>query len=485
VERRGSEADPLNPGIRRDRSCRRRPRLTAVAIAVAAVAVPIGWLGLSGHLPLVGGAPTVTRSPSLPERIGAPGKWSPSITHAPIDGASVVFGDGDWGLDNLPDDTALTAARSDAYRRVPNSAVAIAGITAILSPDGRRLAVENGFIDVTTGHVVRLAPKRSGDYREPEAWSPDGRELATVEYTEPDFLPPLTYTGAWTNPATRASLAVVDVASGHETRIADLNLTTPYDGWLAAFSPDGSKLAYQSGDQVVVVTRSGQAVSRFTVANGTRLAGKGAWTRDGSGLALVAETPCGCGRTYDSRWTMTVVDADTGAARATSYVLDGVVAIRLLGWSPTSEPVVVAYHPLGPSDLDPGNRPVTFRTGPPDASGVDQNGLAVDGIELLDDVDTADVVALREGRAPRTMLTSTATGAGSLDVADNVIAGGLTRPGDPPLLTANMVDAMVPVGILVAIAAAVVVGPLLLMRRRRARRRSSGDSYAGSRRIAG
>ena len=371
MERRGSEADPLDRGIRREGSCRRRPRLIAVAIAVAVVAVPIGWLALSGHLSLAGGA-TMTRSPSLPERIGAPGKWSPSVMQAPIDGASVVFGGGDWGLDNLPDDTALTAARSDAYRRVPDSAASIAGITAILSPDGRRLAVENGFIDVTSGHAVSLAPDRTGDDREPEAWSPDGHYLATVEYTEPEFMPPLTYTGEWTNPVTRASLAVVNVASGNETTIADLNLTTPYDGWLAAFSPDGLKLAYQSGDQVIVVTRSGQAVSRFTVANGTRLAGKGAWTRDGIGLALVTETPCGCGRTYDSRWTMTVVDADTGTARPTSYVLDGVVAIRLLGWSPASEPVVVAYHPLGPSDLDPGARPVTFRTAAPDASGVDR-----------------------------------------------------------------------------------------------------------------
>lgn len=412
---------------------------------MAVVAVSIGWLGLSGHVPLVGGEPTVTGAPSLPERIGAPGKWSPSITHAPIDGASVVFGGGDWGFDNLSVDSALTAARTDAYRRVPDSADSIAGITALLSPDGRRLAVEDGLIDVTTGHLVRLAPDRSGDRREPEAWSPDGRELATVEYTEPESLPPTTYTGEWTNPVTRASLAVVDIATGHETTIADLNLTTPYDGWLAAFSPDGSKLAYQSGDQVVVVTRSGQAVSHFTVTNGTRLAGKGAWTRDGGGLALVTQTPCGCGRTYDSRWTMTVVEADTGAARPISYVVDGLVAIRLLGWSPAGEPVVVAYHSLGPSDLDPGTRPVTFRTAASDASGLDQNGLAVDGIELLDDVDTADVVALREGRAPRIMLTSTTNGAGSLDVADGVIAGGLTRPGNPPLLTANAVDGAIAV----------------------------------------
>jgi len=73
--------------------------------------------------------------------------------------------------------------------------------------------VKDGFIDVTTGHLVRLAPDRTGDRREPEAWSPDGRELATVEYTEPEFLPPPTYTGEWTNPVTRASLAVVDVAT--------------------------------------------------------------------------------------------------------------------------------------------------------------------------------------------------------------------------------------------------------------------------------
>ncbi len=179
---------------------------------------------------------------------------------------------------------------------------------------------------------------------------------------------------------------------------------------------------------------------------------------------------------------MTVVAADTGAARPISYVVDGLVAIRLLGWSPAGEPVVVAYHPLGPSDLDPGTRPVTFRTAAPDASGIDQNGLAVDGIELLDDVDTADVVALREGRAPRIMLTSTANGAGSLDVADGVIAGGLTRPGDPPLLTANAVDGAIAVAIIAAIAGSVLVGLVFLVRARRWR---SADWHASYRRTVG
>ncbi len=484
MERHGSETDPSDPAVRLDRSRRRRARLTSVAIAMVVVAVSIGWLGLGAHVPLIRGEPTVTGAPSLPERIGAPGKWSPSVTHSPIDGASVVFGGGDWGFDNLSVDSALTAARTDAYRRVPDSADSIAGITAILSPDSRRLALEDGFIDVTTGHLVRLAPDRSGDRREPEAWSPDGRELATVEYTVSDFMPPPTYAGEWTNPVTRANLTVVNVTTGHETPIADLDLTTPYDGWLAAFAPDGSKLAHQSGDQILVATRSGQAVAHFTVPNGTRLAGKGAWTRDGSGLALVAETPCGCASTYDSRWTMTVVEAVTGAVRPTSYVVDGVVAIRLLGWSPAGEPVVVAYHPLRPSDLDPGTRPVTFRTMPPDASAVDQNGLAVDGIELLDDVDTADVIALREGGAPRTMLTSTANGAGSLDVADGVIAGGLTRPGDRPILTTNMVDGLIVVGIIVAIGAAPVVGLALLVRRRRTVQRRTVPSATESRRLA-
>lgn len=145
----------------------------------------------------------------------------------------------------------------------------------------------------------------------------------------------------------------------------------------------------------------------------------------------------------------------------------------------------MAYHPPGPADLDPGTRPVTFRTSAPDASGVDQNGLAVDGIELLDDVATADVVALREGRSPRTMLRSTANGAGSLDVADDVIAGGLTRPGDPPLLTAYMVDGLIAVGIIFTIAVAVAVSLVLLIRRRRDRRRPSGDWYADYRRIVG
>jgi hypothetical protein len=87
------------------------------------------------------------------------------------------------GLDGSAFDLALTGTRSDIYRTLPESLYSTAGITAILSPDGTRLAVVNGIMNLATGVTTRLTPD-GGDYRNPEAWSPDGRYLATVTYTQ-------------------------------------------------------------------------------------------------------------------------------------------------------------------------------------------------------------------------------------------------------------------------------------------------------------
>lgn len=414
-----------------------------------------------GIASLTGGGSS-TAAPSLPRHIGAPSMYAGS---SPIGAAGVAFSSDQWSLDGTIDSIALTGAKDDAYRRLSGNPGSTAGLNAILSPDGRRLAVQDGIVDLATDAVTRLAPT-GGDFRDPQAWSPDGRYLATVTFSQVGDAQPSTFTGEWTDAVSGAQLDVVDTTNGVRTHIADLDMTAVYDSWIAAFAPAGDRIAYQSGNRVDVASLTGAAISGFTVPEGTRIAGKGAWTPDGQSLALVAESACTCGSDYDARWTLTTVDASTGTARQPGYTVDGTVAIRMLGWSPAGEPVVVSYDPESPDNLDPVAQIVDFRTH--SQAGVDQTGVNLDGIELLGNVSTARVLALRPGAAPRVLLQSTSTGAESLDVADNVIAGGLDRPGNPPLLTEDFIVSAGIIAVLVLLVGAVAVA-ITMIRKRRSR----------------
>jgi hypothetical protein len=397
----------------------------AAALLGAGVVVVLGTAGGGGR----------TASPSLPRRIGAPAVDS---GHSPIGSASVSFSSSQWQMDGTIDTIALTGATDDTYRRLSNAYESTAGLTAILSPDGHRLAVINGIYNLSTNAVTALPPT-GGSYQIPQAWSADGRYLATVSYS--DWWAP----AAYGSPSDSGELDVVDTLTGATTHITPVDVWLPIDGWIAAFASDG-RLAYQSGDQITVVNRAGAVLARIAVPDGTRIAGKGAWTPDGRGIAVVAQGPCGCGKAYDSRWTLTTLDTSTGAAAGPAYHLDGVVAVRMLGWSPSDRPVVVAYDPVAPKNLDPGATPVSFR-GP--------NRLS--GLEDLDDVKAARVLALRLDGGSQ--LLSDAFGAESVDVADDVIAGGVSRAGDPPLLTeSHLIEAVLAMLVLLVL----LIGALVI-----------------------
>jgi hypothetical protein len=420
----------------------------------------------------------VTASPTLPRRIGAPSVVTPDARDSPIGAASVVFSSAEWGLDDTATEIALTGSRTDAYRSLPDSLDSTAGISAILSPDGTRLAIQDGIVDLSTGATIGL-PAHGGDYRDPEAWSPDGRYLATVTYTQPEFIAPMTFDGEWTSPVTHAVLSVVDTSDRHETTIADLDVTANFDGWLAAFSPDGTKLAYQSGDRIVVVTPAGAPVAGFDVPVGTRIAGKGAWTRDGGALAVVAERPCRCGRAYDASWTLATLDASTGAATGPAYTVDGVVAVRILGWSPAGGPVVTTYDPGSAADLDPSYEVVDFR--PHSDAGIDQTGAYMAGVEVLDNVFGSRILVLASTGPPQVLLASSAGGAEAMDVADNVVAGGLSRPGHPPLTTFDHVVEAAMCAVAAVLLGGLAVAIVLIVRgRRRSGRRRHPELAFGS-----
>ena len=198
-------------------------------------------------------------------------------------------------------------------------------------------------------------------------------------------------------------------------------------GWTAAFSPDGNRLAYQAEDRIRVIDLADPAAAPRVVEipAGARLAGKGAWSPDGRGLLVVSGRECDCGG-YPMRWTVTTVPvagsgtgsgtdpgtgSDTGSASGGAqtgpvYERTGAYALRVLGWWPSGAPIAAEYAAVG------GTEPTDFR---------DEAGY--DGLTYQDDIEAVRLVDLSTSR---TVLDG--GGPESIDVADEVLAGGATRP---------------------------------------------------------
>ena len=168
----------------------------------------------------------------------------------------------------------------------------------------------------------------------------------------------------------------------------------------AAYSPDGRRIAYQVRDTIRVATAAGRILATFTAPH-RMLAGKGAWTRDGTAIGLVT-------RAANGR-RLVFVNADNGTQAAPSYLaIPGTIGLHLLGWRPDGAPLVVAYHAA--SDIHPATAALM------DAMG--------------SDVDHISVVALYPDRGPQSVL-SLHDNILNIDIADDAITSGRTRPGGP------------------------------------------------------
>jgi hypothetical protein len=343
---------------------------------------------------------------TLPRRIGRPAVLTSTVAKSPPGPVAVAFG-------GAGERMVVVGAATDSYRWVTGGR---AGLTAQLSPDGRRLAAGTGIVDLTTGRT-RPYPVAGT----PQAWSPDGSRLALI--------------------TAGAHLVLLDVAAGRVTPVADLDPARRLDGWAVAFAPDGSRLAFQTGDTIVTVGPDGAAVSRFPVPAGAWLAGKGAWTPDGTGLLIAAGAPCRCGTGYPVRWTLRPVDAGSGLDAGPAMSFAGVYAVRALGWAASGRLAVAAYTAAeGTTGLPPR----------PDPAGVGS-------VRLL---------RVETGSSATVLLSGDEAGARSLDVPDQVLASGATRPGHAPFWTRDHVIGEAVAAALVLLLGAGAAGWLLRRRRR-------------------
>ena len=181
-------------------------------------------------------------------------EWFPSLSP---DGKWVVYGGDTEGNRDifLQSTTGQTPINLTADSRDDDDQPAF-------SPDGERIAFRSSrdgggiFVMGRTGEAIRRLTRRGFK----PTWSPEGREIAFT--TENADLDPQNTVGL-------SSLWIVDVASGQERQVANVDAVMP------SWSPHGQRIAY---------------TTRGAIAGSTRL---DIWTVDRSGEAAVAVTTDG------------------------------------------------------------------------------------------------------------------------------------------------------------------------------------------------
>jgi hypothetical protein len=373
------------------------------------VARPKSWLliatlaALAVFLPVAASAaatwalpPPAAGKPSLPDRVGIPWIWTPTAGQAPPGPAAALLAGSGAPLGAISDnaDVTVVGADRDTYRFLPVERRARAGEDVLLSADGKLVADSPAALDpanagvrvlnLSTGHVdVLRAPGRTATQYFPLAWSPDSRQLVVGRVEAVDHV----------------ELGVAQLPSGEYQRLAllpsgrDLGLPPR-----VAFRSDGARVAYQVSDTMTVARPDGGIESTFRVPPGASLAGKGAWLPDGQSLALVDKA--------GERCRIQVVDATTGVPLASTFpTVGGVTTLRLLGWRPGGEAVVVGYY----SDL--------ILVGDHRASGpTDYTGISA-----------VKVLALAPGADKATELLAPPRQVLSIDVADQALTEGRRR----------------------------------------------------------
>jgi hypothetical protein len=393
---------------------RRRRRRTALASTTAG-AVVLALLALA-LLPLIGQRGSVSTGeppagPALPDRIGSPGVFPAGVRQSPPGPVSLMFTERSGPI-TPGDRLVVVGASEDTYRGLDATYRAEPGLTALLSPDGGRVAHPSAagvvVADLHTG-LQRAIPRPvacSDEFR-PAAWLPDGTGMVVVSTT---------YAKDPTREGMVNELGTLDLTTGAYQSFAAGTWPMTPGGFAVAVSPDGARIAYQFADFITVYSRATGAKSSFTLPDQrTALAGKGAWTPDGRSLTVVHRDT----DNYQARrWQLLLLDPLTGAERDPTYrpSLAQMSVIRLVGWdSLTGRPVVVGFDGVATPDGFTYGSPV-----------LDLNQIRRIGFYELG----VGQGQLADAGGFRTLLV--AEGITNLDVADSVVASGLTRPGYPP-----------------------------------------------------
>jgi Tol biopolymer transport system component len=221
--------------------------------------------------------------------IDEPPSWSP-------DGTRIAFGR------NHDDNTDVYVISANGTGLVRLTSDPASDSQPSWSPDGDRIAfasdrdgdLEIYVMDVDGSDVTRLTDNEAGDGQ--PAWSPDGTKIAFVSDSE--------------EPENR-DIYVMNADGSGRTRLT----TLPSEDWFPAWAPDGARIAFSRWDaadegeeetadapiDVYVMNADG---SGQTLLLETSLLA--AWSPDGSKIAFVSEAD------DDENWDIYVVSANGG-----------------------------------------------------------------------------------------------------------------------------------------------------------------------------
>lgn len=258
----------------------RRAGLVTGVVALAGVIAGVG--------DLVSGPVLQREPPSIPAVIAGDANFTASVRDDPGGRAAAVYVSGNselfWRYRPL-----VVGADGDTYRRVDAIADRAGGggggdifPATLISPDGEYLLVSDGDsavrVDLTNGRErsYQLAPE--GNRSNILAWAPDGRRVAFTAIGWPGS----------------DRLAVLDVETGVTTDVPRAPGSALPS--VAAFAPDGSRLALQIEQHVELVAVAGGPVERLPLEPGHGLVPDVAWSPDGSLLATTLQGDYSTGR---------------------------------------------------------------------------------------------------------------------------------------------------------------------------------------------
>jgi hypothetical protein len=362
-------ADRAGPGgrdpalwarARKARRDRRRLRVAAVAVTVAAVLGTLTFAGVEEARrdePPPVEQPHRSEGPGIPSTVYAvPGDGGlPLETDLAVGRASVALTNSSGAFVVTADDGVYHRLRLPGYYPVPFSA-GLAGLA--LSPDGRQLvwswhsAERPGrderpgtwglrLADLTTGAVRTVGPgflDGSGVHSNPR-WSPDGR------YVVADQVYGIEIDERWAPPAADANYAIEYFGAVLDTRRMRLASIvgsyldgSPYDAWVVA----PSRRAYRVvGDRLLTWAHEHgrEAWRRSTLATGVSGSSTGRISGDGRWLLL-------SGR--DGTTGVALVDLEARDRPATVVRVETGAEVDVLGW--TDDRHVLALQ--GPVEAD-------------------------------------------------------------------------------------------------------------------------------------
>ncbi|TQS43216.1 WD40 repeat domain-containing protein [Cryptosporangium phraense] len=397
----------------------------AITICVALLLVAIAGYGSSKSV--------AEKERTAPAKVFQPFGWQQTVEKSPPGPATVlVSGDG-WGMRGVTY-RGKVAVVGGTYRTQRYRTDVEAGEDVLLSPDGTTIAdgiprpvpTASGspaatttgsrdpaiwFTDLESGRTRRMTVPATGTAR-PVAFSPDGRKILVQVASPPEH-------GPWPG----GELDLMDLATGEVSRLANLGTAPVHRAQLAAFSPTGREVAVQIGDAISVVdvkSRAARPLARL--GPDRRIAGIGAWSGDGTRIAVL--TMSGCSKRCDAddlddrTWQIDEIDATTGAPRTGSFDRLTGSTIRVLGQTDTGELAVVRYHASNDVSID----------------GLGELTVDGDPAEETDygAVDDADLLGLTPSGRRRT-LVSLPPGSRHVDVAGQLVVedrmgGDSSRP---------------------------------------------------------